>query len=171
LGRLVVFIHGAWVTPLCWERFQSRFEAQGYTCLAPAWPFDDRSVEELRAKPAPELARVGIAEIVDHYAAIIAGLEELPILIGHSFGGLFVQLLLDRGLGVAGVAIDPAPPRGVLPGPKAIRASFHVIRRWRGWRKTLTIGFKQFCWGFVPTQPADEQRALTSRTTTVRLCS
>jgi pimeloyl-ACP methyl ester carboxylesterase len=33
---------------------------------------------------------------------------EPPVLIGHSYGGLFVELLLDRGLGRAGVAMSPA---------------------------------------------------------------
>lgn len=159
----VVFIHGAWMTPLCWEGFQSRFETQGYKCLAPAWPYDDRSVEGLRANPAPELAGLGVTDIVNHYASIIAGLDEPPILVGHSLGGLFVELLLDRGLGVAGIAIDPAPPRGVLPGPKALKASFHAIRRWRAWRRTLTIPFERFRWGFVHAQPEDEQRAVYER--------
>jgi pimeloyl-ACP methyl ester carboxylesterase len=64
---------------------------------------------------------------VDHYARIAQQQSEPPILIGHSFGGLFVQMLLDRGLGFAGVAISPAPPRGVLPGPNAVRASLPVL--------------------------------------------
>src|SRR5690242_15344221 len=115
--RTVVFVHGAWVTPGCFDRFGMRFEARGHPCLAPAWPYDDRPVEELRADPAPELAHQGVTEIVDHYDRIVRAQPEPPILVGHSFGGLFVQMLLDRGLGAAGVALDPAPPRGVLAGP------------------------------------------------------
>jgi alpha-beta hydrolase superfamily lysophospholipase len=37
--------------------------------------------------------------------------------MGHSFGGLFTQILLDRGVGAAGVAIDSAPIKGVLGLP------------------------------------------------------
>ena len=110
-GQTVVFVHGGWVTPACWDPFVSFFEARGSRCLAPAWPGKERSVESIRADPSP-LAGLGIAEIVDHYERIIRSLDEPPILIGHSFGGLFVQLLLDRGLGAAGVAIDSAPPKG-----------------------------------------------------------
>ena len=33
--------------------------------------------------------------------------------MGHSFGGLMTQLMLDRGLGRAGVAIDSAQSAGV----------------------------------------------------------
>ena len=106
--------HGAWVTPHCWDPFISYFEQQGYTCLAPTWPHKDKSIEELRRNPPAKLAGLGVQEIVDHYAAIVKAQEEPPILIGHSFGGLFTQILLDRGLGAAGVAIDPAAAKGVL---------------------------------------------------------
>jgi pimeloyl-ACP methyl ester carboxylesterase len=163
MAKSVVFVHGAWVTPACWDRFKGRFESRGYTCLAPAWPHDDRPVEELRSSPAPELARVGVGEIVEHYAKVVAGLDEPPLLVGHSFGGLFVQMLLDRGLGVGGAAIDPAPPRGVLPGPNAFRFSFPAIATWRGWRKVLTIPPKRFSWGFVHTLSEPEQREVYQR--------
>ena len=163
MTRTVVFVHGAWVTPLCWEHFQQRYEERGYHCIAPAWPGDERTVEELRGAPVPGFAHVGVAEIVHHYEAIVAALPEPPVLIGHSFGGLFVQMLLDRGLGAAGVAIDPAPPRGVLPGPTAFRSSFFVLTTWRAWKKVLTMPFEAFRSGFVNTLPDDEQRALYER--------
>ena len=159
MSKTVLFIHGAWMTPACWDNFKKRYEARGYDCIAPAWPYDDRAVAELRASPNPELANLGIREIVDHYARIIEALPEPPILVGHSFGGLFVQLLLDRGLGRAGVAIDPGPPRGVLPGLSALRAALSVLLTWRGWRKIITMSFADFQWGFAHNQPEAEQRA------------
>jgi pimeloyl-ACP methyl ester carboxylesterase len=159
MPKTIVFIHGAWVTPACWEFFKRRYEARGHTCIAPAWPFDERPVAELRRQPEAGLAGLGIAEIVEAYAAVIKALPEPPILMGHSFGGLFVQLLLDRGLGAAGVAIDPGPPRGVLPAPTAVRAALFVFLTWAGWRKAVTMPFKAFQWGFAHTLPADQQRA------------
>jgi pimeloyl-ACP methyl ester carboxylesterase len=163
MAKTAVFVHGAWVGPACWDRFVERFAGRGYRCLAPAWPYEDRPVEELRKTPAPELARVGVTEIVDHYAAIVEGLEEPAVLVGHSFGGLFVQMLLDRGLGSAGVAIDAAPPRGVFPTPSGVRASFPVVRTWRGWRKVLTMSFASFAWGFVHNLPEADQRETYDR--------
>ena len=59
-------------------------------------------------------AGLGLTEIVDHYEGLINDLDQPPVLVGHSFGGLIVELLLDRGLGRAGVAISPAPPKGIL---------------------------------------------------------
>ena len=163
-SKTLVFLHGAWVTPLCWEKFIPFFEAKGYTCHAPAWPYKDRSIDELRRSPAPELARLGIAEIVDHYDRFVRRLDQPPILIGHSYGGLFVQMLLDRGLGVAGVAIDSAPPKGVLPFyPSVIRANSGVLSTPGGWHKVLRQSFKQFQYAFVNALPEAEQRAAYDR--------
>ncbi len=156
--RTIVLIHGAWVNPESWSGFVERYEARGYRCIAPAWPYDDRPVRELRSAPDPRLAGLGISEIVDHYDRIVRGLDAPPILIGHSFGGLFVQMLLDRGLGAAGVAIDPAPPKGILPGPSAVRASLPILLGWRSWSTVRMMSFANFQWGWVHTLDAAAQR-------------
>ena len=96
MSNSIVFVHGAWLTKRSWENFTPYFEQQGYTCLTPEWPYRDASVEELRAHTPPELAEIGVPELTDHFAAIIKAMPEPPILIGHSFGGLIVQQLLDR---------------------------------------------------------------------------
>jgi alpha-beta hydrolase superfamily lysophospholipase len=145
----VVFIHGAWVGPSCWGPFRRYFDERGLTSIAPAWPFDERPVEQLRAAPDEALAGVGVEEIVAHYAKRIAALARPPLLVGHSFGGLFVQMLLDRGLGAGGIAIDSAPPRGVMPTPTAVRAGAGVLFAWRGWKRVLRITPEAFAWGFT----------------------
>jgi pimeloyl-ACP methyl ester carboxylesterase len=161
MTKTIVFIHGAWMTPLCWKEFQGFFEAKGFACQAPAWPYKDRSVENLRANPAPELARLGVTEIVDHYEKIIRALPEPPYLIGHSFGGLFVQMLLDRGVGAAGVAVDPAPPKGVFQFyPSVFKAFYWILITPFGWRKIFRMTLKQFQFAFVNAQPEAEQRAV-----------
>ena len=159
LSTTIVFIHGAWVTPRCWDQFIPFFEELGYKCLAPAWPGKDRSVGEIRRDPS-RLAGLGIAEIVNHYEAVIRGLDEPPILIGHSFGGLFTQILLDRGYGKAGVAIDPAPPKGVFAyEPTSFLALGSVLLTWRGWRRVVRWSFARFRYAFVHSLPPEEQRA------------
>jgi pimeloyl-ACP methyl ester carboxylesterase len=160
VSQTVLFIHGGWVTPACWDRFASYFESRGYRCLAPAWPGKDRSVEAIRADPSP-LAGLGIGELVDHYDRIVRELDEPPILIGHSFGGLFVQLLLDRGLGAAGIAIDTAPPKGVFPFyPTSLVSVGRVLLVPFGWRKVVRWTFTEFRYAFVHTMPLDQARAI-----------
>jgi pimeloyl-ACP methyl ester carboxylesterase len=155
----IVLVHGAWMNPASWGGWKARYEARGHTVLAPAWPHDDRPPAELRAQPAPELARIGIGEIVDHYDAVVRALPEPPILVGHSFGGLFVQMLLGRGLGRVGVAIHPAPPRGVQPTLDAIRAGLPVLATFRPGSRVHTMSFADFRWGWVHTLPEADQRA------------
>ena len=163
----IVLLHGAWMTPASWAPWVARYQALGHDVIAPSWPHDDRPVADLRASPAPGLVDVGVAEVVAHYEGIVRDLsarlaargKELPILVGHSFGGLFTQMLLDRGLGKCGVAIDPAPPRGVLPTLDAIKAGFPVVSTWGGGKKLHTMSFADFQWGWVHTLPEAEQRA------------
>jgi len=160
MSKTIVFVHGGWVTPACWDRFVPYFEAQGYRCLAPAWPGKDRPIEEIRSDPSP-LAGLGIGEIVDHYASIIHGLDEPPILIGHSFGGLFVQLLLDRGLGAAGIAIDSAPPKGIFAFELTALVSLgRILMIPFGWRKVVRWSYPEYRFAFVHTMPPNEQRAI-----------
>jgi pimeloyl-ACP methyl ester carboxylesterase len=160
MSRTILFIHGGWVTSACWEPFISFFEASGYRCLAPAWPGKDRPVEAIRADPSP-LAGLGIGEIVDHYDQIIRSLDEPPILVGHSFGGLFVQLLLDRGLGAAGVAIDSASPKGIFAfDPSSLLSVGRVLLIPFGWRKVVSWTFTEFRYAFVHTMSLEEARSI-----------
>src|SRR5512146_455325 len=113
--KTIVFIHGMFMNALCWEGWLARFQARGYTCLAPNWPGRDRPVEALRAShPDPQLGRLTLTDVVEYHTGLIQKLPEAPVLIGHSMGGLVTQLLVQRGLAAAGVAIDSAPPSGVF---------------------------------------------------------
>ncbi len=163
MTKTIVLIHGAWLNSRSWENWKARYEAKGYTVLTPDWPLDDRAPEALRAKPDPALAKIGQRAIVDHYERIIRALPEKPILIGHSLGGVFVQHLLDRGLGVAGVAIDPAPTPGVGLGPHAIVSALPVFGDPLSGGKVKTMSRKFFRTRFAQTVSADEADALFDR--------
>jgi len=100
----IVLIHGLWLTPRSWERWVERFEGRGLEVHAPAWPRMPGEVEEIRRDPSP-LNGLGLTEIVDRYSEFVRALDQPPIVIGHSFGGLVTELVLDRGFGAAGVAL------------------------------------------------------------------
>lgn len=149
--KTAVFIHGAWVTPTCWDLFVGFFKTRGYNCIAPAWPHKDRTIAEIRADPSP-LAGLGVQEIVNRYDRVIREQSEPPLLIGHSFGGLFVQMLLDRGLGAAGVAIDSAPPRGVFATQLSVfRANLPVLLQPGASSGVVRMTYPQFRYSFVNT--------------------
>lgn len=122
----IVLIHGLWMTPRSWEHWVPYYEAKGYRVITPTYPGFEIEVEALREHPEI-IASLTVPEVVDHLAAEISKLESPPILIGHSFGGTFTQLLTARGLGVASVVIDSAPTEGVLVSPPSQLKSFFPI--------------------------------------------
>jgi pimeloyl-ACP methyl ester carboxylesterase len=112
--KTIVFIHGLFMNPKSWEDWVSFFGQKGYTCHTPAYPFHEGSPEVLRKNPNAALGKITFGQVVETLAAFIDALPEKPILIGHSMGGLAVQKLTEMGKCVAGVCIDPAPPKGIF---------------------------------------------------------
>lgn len=140
----IVLIHGLWLTSLSWEHWVGRYSARGYRVLAPNWPGMDAGIEELRQHPSA-IARLGVAEVADHYDHLIRDLGHPPVIIGHSVGGLVVQILLDRGLGAAGVAIDPAPARGLgRPSLPMLRVGLSTLRNPAPAHKAIPLRPGQF---------------------------
>jgi pimeloyl-ACP methyl ester carboxylesterase len=140
----IVLIHGLWMTSLSWEHWIDRYEARSFQVLTPAWPGMDGDIEELRRDPS-FIKHLGIQEIVDHYAAIIRELDRPPIIMGHSFGGAFTQILLDRDLGVAGVAIDSAAVKGVLRLPwSTLKSGFPVLKTPANNNTAVALSLEEF---------------------------
>ena len=162
--KTILLIHGMFMNPLCWEKWIPRYQAKGYKVLAPAWPGREESVEELRKNhPDPELPKLKLNDVVEHMADAIQGLNEKPGIIGHSMGGLVVQLLLQRDLAVAGVALDPAPPMGVFTAAFSFfRANFPAINPFL-LDRPARMTFRQFQYAFVNTLPLEEQRLAYDR--------
>jgi len=163
--KTIVFIHGMFMTPLCWEHWIERFQAKGYRCLAPAWPGRDKPIEvQRRNHPDPELGKLKLIDVVESLAAVLKALDEKPAIIGHSMGGLVIQLLLQRDLAVAGIAIDPAPPLGVITTAFSfLKANFPMINPLIPVTQPAMMSFEQFQYAFVNTQPVTEQRAAYDR--------
>jgi pimeloyl-ACP methyl ester carboxylesterase len=159
----VVLIHGLWMTPLSWEGWTARYRAAGYTVVDAAWPGLDGEVEALRRDPAP-IARLSIEEIVDHYDSIIRGLDRPPVIMGHSFGGAFTQVLLDRGLGAAGVAIGSAAVKGVMRLPwSTLRTGWPILRNPRNRHRAVSIDVKQFHYRFTNHLTVEESAPIHAR--------
>ena len=147
----IVLIHGLWMTPLSWEHWIARYEALGYTVIARSWPGMEGDVDQVRRDSSP-YARLEALEIIDYYDGIIRALDRQPIIMGHSFGGLFTQVLLDRGLGAAGVAIAPGSPKGILKLPlSTLRASWPVLHNPLNRNKAVPLTPEQFHYAFTNT--------------------
>jgi non-heme chloroperoxidase len=156
----VVFIHGLWLLPSSWDRWAQLFEENGYAALTPSWPDDPETVEEARANP-DVLAKKTIGQVADHTADIIGKLDKKPAVMGHSTGGLLAQIIADRGLSAATVAIDPGPFRGVLPLPiSALRSASPVLANPLNRGRAVALTFDQFKYGWANALGDDEAKEL-----------
>ncbi|BCB92001.1 alpha/beta hydrolase [Phytohabitans suffuscus] len=144
----VVFIHGLWLHASSWQAWADRFAARGYAPSTPGWPGEPGTVAAARRAPEA-VAGLGIDDVAGHYADLIRGRPDPPVLIGHSFGGLIAQKLLGLGIGRAAVAIDPARIRGVRALPFAqLRAAFPVLGNPANRRRSVSLTAAQFRYGF-----------------------
>jgi pimeloyl-ACP methyl ester carboxylesterase len=161
----VVFVHGLWLHHTSWSNWLQMFRDAGYAPVAPPWPGEPATVEEARANPEP-MAGYGVTEIADFYTGVIQAMGTKPIVVGHSFGGVIAQNLLARGLASAGVAIDAAPIKGVLPLPfSSFRVASIALRNPANRKRTVALTLDQFRYGFTNTRSAEESAELFERCT------
>lgn len=103
----IVMVHGAFCGGWAFERFGAPFEAAGFEVLIP----------DLRGHgPGDDLNAVSGVSMSDYAADIArlcAGLDEPPVLLGHSMGGLVAQLAARRAALRGLVLLAPSPPWGV----------------------------------------------------------
>jgi pimeloyl-ACP methyl ester carboxylesterase len=152
----VVFIHGLWLHSSSWQPWVDLFAAAGHQTHTPEWPGVADTIEETRATPDRQAGK-GLAEIIRRHSEFVRSLDTKPILIGHSFGGLIVQSLMGESLGAAGVAIDPAQIRGVLPLPiTQLRASGPILGNPLNRRKAVSLTPGQFRYGFANAVSEEE---------------
>lgn len=159
----VIFIHGLWLTRRSWENWAARYESKGFKVLTPGWPGMDAEVEDLNADPTP-LTKLDVTQITDHYDAIIRGLDRPPIIIGHSLGGTITQLLLNRGLGAAGIGVAAGTVKGVPDLPlSTIWATLPVLGNPFNPGKATPLSPEQFHYGFTNTLSEEESRKFYER--------
>lgn len=148
MGTPVLFIHGLWLHATSWGAWQTMFQDAGYDPQAPGWPGDGATVQASRDNPEA-IGDHGIDDVVAHFAGIIDGLAEPPILIGHSFGGMIAQKLLGQDRARAAVAIDAAQIKGVLPVPlSALRATLPVFKNPANRHRAVSLTAQQFRFAF-----------------------
>lgn len=158
-SRHIVFVTGCFVSHRCWDEWKNYFEARGYKCYAPAWPNKDAPAAELRARhPDAAIASNRLCDIVGHYERLIGSLPEKPIVIGHSFGGLITQILVNRDLAAAGIAIHSVPPGGVpIFEPSVIRSIWRALGYFTSTRRSYLMSFRTWQFAFTNGMDLEDQ--------------
>jgi pimeloyl-ACP methyl ester carboxylesterase len=159
----IVLVHGFWVTPRSWENWITHYQNKGFTVIAPSYPGYEVEVEALNADPTPILNST-VPQIIAHFEAVIGALDSPPIIIGHSAGGAFTQILLDHGFGAAGVAMNSAPTEGVRVVPLSqVKSTFPVLKSPANRHKVVPLTFEEWQYAFTNTFTEEEGRALWQR--------
>jgi pimeloyl-ACP methyl ester carboxylesterase len=159
----VVLVHGVWMTPLAWEHWVERYEARGHTVLTPGYPGigqGEAGLQALRENP-DIVAGIGVREVMDYLTKYIGKLDTSPVIMGHSFGGTFAQLLIGNGLGSAGVSIDGAGVKGITARPVSeLRSTFPVLENPANSKRAVSLTPGEFHYAFTNTLTEEEsQRA------------
>lgn len=159
-SKTIVFITGAFVSHSCWDEWKVYFESKGYKTIVPPWPGKDADAATLRARhPDKALASVTLGDVIEHYVKIVKALPEKPILIGHSFGGAISEMLMDRGLAAAVVAIHAAPPQGVFPYEiNFLRSTSKALGLFTSLDKTYMMSFKKWQFAFTNGMSFEDQK-------------
>lgn len=145
LSKLIVFITGAFLSHECWNEWKHFFEHRGYKCMAPAWPHKEGTPEQLRnGQENATIPSIRLNTLVDYFAAIAQDLPEKPILIGHSLGGLIIQLLLQREVGTAGVSIHSFAPGGIGSKISLLRTLWEAMGFFTPSGTTYLISFRKW---------------------------
>jgi pimeloyl-ACP methyl ester carboxylesterase len=159
----IVLIHGFWMTPRSWEHWKARYEDKGFTVLTPAYPGFEVEVEALNADPTP-IAEVTVPQIVEHLESVVKAVETPPIIMGHSAGGVFTQLLLDRGHGASAVVMNSAPTEGVKVAPwSQLHSTFPVLKNPANRNRAVGFTHEQFQYAFTNGVDEDVSRAVYER--------
>jgi pimeloyl-ACP methyl ester carboxylesterase len=161
MAATIVMIHGMWAGGWYWENYKRFFESKGYQCITPTLRFHDMDPKEL---PNPQLGTTSLLEYLEDLEKEINQLDALPIIMGHSMGGLLAQMLGSRGLAKALVLLTPASLSGIIAlRPSVIRGFWSVLTKWGFWRKPMRPTFNEAVYSMLQLLPVKEQKKIFSQ--------
>lgn len=103
----LVFVHGAWHGAWCWEEnFLAYFALHGYRSFALS--FRGHGNSEGRER----LGGFSLNDYVADVTQVAGQLESLPVLVGHSTGGMVVQKYLEKHRAAGAVLLASVPVTG-----------------------------------------------------------
>ena len=161
MADTIVMIHGMWGGGWHWENYKTFFEGMGYSCITPTLRFHDANPKE---PPDPRLGTTSLRDYAEDLENEIRKLDTLPVLMGHSMGGLLAQILGSRGLAKALVLLTPAAPHGIIAlTPSVIRSFWSELTTYGFWRKPMRQTFEEAAYSMLNLLPVEEQKEIYSR--------
>ena len=161
MSRTIVMIHGMFGGSWCWDNYRRFFADRGYRCLTPILRYHDVDPKD---KPHPSLGTVSLQDYADDLQKIIRSLDEEPILMGHSMGGLIAQILGGRGLGRSLVLLSSAAPAGIMAIKLSVVKSVPPAEiQWGFWKKPVKSTFESSSYSAMHLLSEPQRRDAYSR--------
>jgi len=105
----VIFVHGAWHGKWCWEKyFKEAFKKRGYEVITFDLPGHDKPGK------IKGINKYSLNDYVESLVTEVRKLNELPIIVGHSMGGLILQKYLETYTCKKAILMASVPPYGVI---------------------------------------------------------
>lgn len=156
MSETIVMIHGMWGGPWYWANYKDMYEAAGHRCVTVTLPYHDM---DPRDEPDPKLGTTSLLDYCDAIENELRQIDEQPIIMGHSMGGLLGQMLGARGLAKALVLLTPASPAGIMAiTPSVFRSFWSIQSTWGFWRKPTRQTFNEAVYSMLNLMPEDEQQ-------------
>jgi pimeloyl-ACP methyl ester carboxylesterase len=158
MAETIVMIHGMWGSGWYWENFKGFFESKGYRCVIPTLRFHDMDPKGI---PDPRLGTTSLLDYAADLEKLIRELDGMPIIMGHSMGGLLAQILGSRGLAKALVLLTPASPRGIIALKASVIKSFWSgLTTWGFWRKPFRQTFAEAEYAMLELMPSESRKSI-----------
>ncbi len=157
MTETIVMVHGMWGGEWCWDNYKNFFENEGYRCVTPVLRFHDIGPNDA---PDYRLGTTSLLDYADDLEEEIRKLDALPVIMGHSMGGLLAQILASRGLARCAVLLTPAAPSGIMALKSSVIKSFlGALSKWGFWRKPIRQSFDAAVYSAMHLLMPEEQRA------------
>ncbi|KZZ58314.1 MAG: alpha/beta hydrolase [Oleiphilaceae bacterium] len=161
----VVIIHGMWSTGDTLSELKRTFESEGYETHTPDLPFHIPKDSHTSTTKA-QLATTSIRDYVEFVTSYIDELDEVPILVGHSMGGLIAQLVAQEKKIHRLVLLSSAAPAGINGWSLSVIRSFgHNLFKFPLWKKTTELTLRNVQYGIANTQTERTQEDIFTLST------
>lgn len=148
-------VHGAFCGGWMYERFKVPFEQAGHGVVTPDLPGRREGV-----------AGLSMSDYARSIAKVCAAQSEPPILLGHSLGGLVVQLAAARTPVKALILLAPSHPWGSTVGtPEEVMSAFSLYALGPYWAQAVAPDYAMARRYLLDKMPREDRRWMYARMT------
>jgi len=119
------------------------------------------TIWNLAGTPDPALGTTSLLDYASDLIQEIEKLDEKPVIMGHSMGGLLTQIVGSRVSAKALVLLTPASPAGInILKPSVMKTFLSAQLKWGFWRKPMRLTFREATYSMLQLLTPEEQRAV-----------